>query len=174
MLNVVVLPAPFGPSKPTISPGPTWIETPLTTRRLRYAFCRRSVTSSAWSEAASDCASCGIGCTESRVITPCSLACSPQQRQVGLIGGASRGPLCLPAWLDHRELLFRHVIKKCFGFRDLARQRAIREFRRRISGQLDRPFGDIVNRALAKRFPIFMRQLNVTDGHQLAELVRVR
>ena len=34
MLNVVVLPAPFGPNKPTISPGDTEIETPLTTRFL--------------------------------------------------------------------------------------------------------------------------------------------
>jgi hypothetical protein len=33
ILKVVVLPAPFGPSKPTISPASTWMETPLTTRR---------------------------------------------------------------------------------------------------------------------------------------------
>ena len=36
MLNVVVLPAPLGPSKPTISPGLTKIETPSTTARLLY------------------------------------------------------------------------------------------------------------------------------------------
>src|ERR1035437_7703057 len=45
MLNVVVLPAPFGPSNPTISPAPTCTETPLTTRRPRYSFARFSVTS---------------------------------------------------------------------------------------------------------------------------------
>src|ERR1035437_206839 len=45
MLNVVVLPAPFGPSNPTISPAPTLTETSLTTRRPRYSFARFSVTS---------------------------------------------------------------------------------------------------------------------------------
>src|SRR5450755_1554008 len=45
MLNVVVLPAPFGPSSPTISPAPTLTETPLTTRWPRYSFTRFSVTS---------------------------------------------------------------------------------------------------------------------------------
>src|SRR4030095_292918 len=37
MLKVVVLPAPLGPSNPTTSPGSTLMETPLTTRRLRYS-----------------------------------------------------------------------------------------------------------------------------------------
>ena len=46
MLNVVVLPAPFGPSSPTISPAPTATETPLTTRRPRYSFASFSVASS--------------------------------------------------------------------------------------------------------------------------------
>src|ERR1019366_567691 len=46
MLNVVVLPAPFGPSSPTISPAPTLTETPLTTRRPRYSFTSFSVMSS--------------------------------------------------------------------------------------------------------------------------------
>src|SRR5262245_13332471 len=45
MLKVVVLPAPFGPSSPTISPGPTRIVTPLTTRRWRYSLTRFSVAS---------------------------------------------------------------------------------------------------------------------------------
>src|SRR5450755_3480829 len=45
MLNVVVLPAPFGPSSPTISPAPTLTETPLTTRRPRYSFTSFSVVS---------------------------------------------------------------------------------------------------------------------------------
>src|SRR5260221_11578960 len=43
MLNVVVLPAPLGPSRPTTSLALTWMETPLTTRRLRYSFTRFSV-----------------------------------------------------------------------------------------------------------------------------------
>src|ERR1019366_6733776 len=47
MLNVVVLPAPFGPSNPTISPAPTVTETPLTTRRLPYSFTSFSVASNA-------------------------------------------------------------------------------------------------------------------------------
>src|SRR5437867_7229468 len=47
MLNVVVLPAPLGPSSPTISPAATVIETPLTTRRRRYSFTSFSVTSNA-------------------------------------------------------------------------------------------------------------------------------
>src|ERR1043166_4885695 len=46
ILNVVVLPAPFGPSNPTISPGSTKIETPSTTRRLRYSFTNLSVRTS--------------------------------------------------------------------------------------------------------------------------------
>src|ERR1700757_688060 len=46
MLKEVVLPAPFGPSNPTISPALTWIETPLTTRRWRYCFTSLSVVSS--------------------------------------------------------------------------------------------------------------------------------
>jgi hypothetical protein len=46
MLNVVVLPAPFGPSNPTISPAPTAMDTSLTTRRPRYSFTRFSVASS--------------------------------------------------------------------------------------------------------------------------------
>src|ERR1043166_2759620 len=46
MLNVVVFPAPFGPSNPTISPGSTKIETPSTTRRLRYSFTNLSVRTS--------------------------------------------------------------------------------------------------------------------------------
>jgi hypothetical protein len=43
MLNVVVFPAPFGPSNPTISPAATVIETPFTTRRRRYSFINPSV-----------------------------------------------------------------------------------------------------------------------------------
>src|SRR5947209_8533959 len=46
MLKVVVLPAPFGPSNPTISPALTLMETPLTTRRWRYSFTRLSVVRS--------------------------------------------------------------------------------------------------------------------------------
>src|SRR5665213_4472087 len=46
MLNVVVLPAPFGPSSPTISPALTSTDTPLTTRRPRYSFARFSVANS--------------------------------------------------------------------------------------------------------------------------------
>src|ERR1035438_1791277 len=46
MLKVVVLPAPFGPSRPTISPASTVMETPLTTRRWRYSFTSLSVASS--------------------------------------------------------------------------------------------------------------------------------
>src|SRR5438034_5321704 len=38
MLNVVVLPAPFGPSRPTISAAATVSDTPLTTRLRRYCF----------------------------------------------------------------------------------------------------------------------------------------
>src|SRR5438445_5033138 len=45
-LKVVVLPAPFGPSKPTISPAETLMDTPLTTRRWRYSFTSFSVASS--------------------------------------------------------------------------------------------------------------------------------
>src|ERR1700690_668644 len=45
MLNAVVLPAPFGPSRPTISPAPTEMDTSSTTRRPRYAFTRFSVVS---------------------------------------------------------------------------------------------------------------------------------
>src|SRR5215469_3976140 len=45
MLNVVVLPAPFGPSRPTISPALTFTETPLTTRRPRYSLASWSVAS---------------------------------------------------------------------------------------------------------------------------------
>src|SRR5262245_61607101 len=45
MLKVVVLPAPLGPSRPTISRADTSMETPLTTRRRRYAFTSFSVTS---------------------------------------------------------------------------------------------------------------------------------
>jgi hypothetical protein len=33
---------------------------------------------------------------------------------------AASGPLKLPPGLDHRELLFRHVIKKGLGFSDLS------------------------------------------------------
>src|SRR5436190_763403 len=47
MLNVVVLPAPFGPSSPTISPAATVMEMPLTTRRWRYSLTSFSVRSSA-------------------------------------------------------------------------------------------------------------------------------
>ena len=46
MLKVVVLPAPLGPSRPTISPAATVMETPLTTRRWRYSFTSFSVASS--------------------------------------------------------------------------------------------------------------------------------
>src|SRR6266496_1895673 len=54
ILNVVVLPAPLGPSSPTISPAWTWIETPFTTRRCRYSFASFSVINSgpAWSTGA--------------------------------------------------------------------------------------------------------------------------
>ena len=46
MLNVVVLPAPFGPSSPTISPAPTATDTPSTTRRWpRYTLASFSVAS---------------------------------------------------------------------------------------------------------------------------------
>src|SRR5690242_4434857 len=38
MLKVVVLPAPLGPSSPTISPDETVIVTPLTTLRPAYPF----------------------------------------------------------------------------------------------------------------------------------------
>src|SRR4051794_21352055 len=43
MLNVVVFPAPLGPSNPTTSPGLTKMETPFTTRRSPYCFTRLSV-----------------------------------------------------------------------------------------------------------------------------------
>src|SRR5260370_6004707 len=46
MLKVVVLPAPFGPSRPTISPAATVMETPLTPRRWRYSLTNLSVASS--------------------------------------------------------------------------------------------------------------------------------
>ena len=39
---VVVLPAPFGPSRPTISPGATWKLTPSTARTSPNDFSRRS------------------------------------------------------------------------------------------------------------------------------------
>src|SRR5579862_5761408 len=52
MLKVVVLPAPFGPSNPTISPALTLTETPLTTRRPRYSFISFSVTSKRFSATA--------------------------------------------------------------------------------------------------------------------------
>src|SRR3984885_8049283 len=42
ILIVVVLPAPFGPSKPTISPGATWKLTPSTARTSPNDFSRRS------------------------------------------------------------------------------------------------------------------------------------
>src|SRR3984957_664021 len=42
MLIVVVLPAPFGPSRPTISPGATWKLTPFTARTSPNDFSRRS------------------------------------------------------------------------------------------------------------------------------------
>src|ERR1700722_12968088 len=42
MLIVVVLPAPFGPSRPTISPGATWKLTPSTARTSPNDFSRRS------------------------------------------------------------------------------------------------------------------------------------
>src|SRR6266487_4070935 len=51
MLKVVVLPAPFGPSSPTISPAATVIEMPLTTRRWRYSLTSFSVRNSAPSDA---------------------------------------------------------------------------------------------------------------------------
>src|SRR6266498_200324 len=47
MLKVVVLPAPFGPSSPTISPATTVMEMPLTTRRWRYSLTSLSVRNSA-------------------------------------------------------------------------------------------------------------------------------
>ena len=42
MLIVVVLPAPFGPSSPTISPGDTWNETPSTAFNGPKDLARRS------------------------------------------------------------------------------------------------------------------------------------
>lgn len=45
MLNVVVFPRSLGPSKPTISPAPTVMETPFTTRRWPYSFTSFSVCS---------------------------------------------------------------------------------------------------------------------------------
>ena len=42
MLIVVVLPAPLGPSRPTISPGDTWNETPSTAFSVPKDFARRS------------------------------------------------------------------------------------------------------------------------------------
>src|ERR1041385_2753545 len=47
MLNVVVLPAACGPSRPTISPAPTVMETLLTTRRSPYCLASFSVLSNA-------------------------------------------------------------------------------------------------------------------------------
>src|SRR6266699_1033731 len=52
MLKAVVLPAPFGPSSPTISPAATVMETPLTTRRWRYSLTSFSVRNKAPSTAA--------------------------------------------------------------------------------------------------------------------------
>ena len=40
MRKLVVLPAPFRPSRPTISPWSTWKDTPLTTGRPSYRFSR--------------------------------------------------------------------------------------------------------------------------------------
>src|ERR1043166_7996100 len=51
MLKVVVFPAPFGPSSPTISPAATVMEMSLTTRRWRYSLTRFSVRNSAPSDA---------------------------------------------------------------------------------------------------------------------------
>src|SRR3974377_2210359 len=39
---VVVLPAPLGPSRPTISPGDTWNDTPSTAFRVPKDLARRS------------------------------------------------------------------------------------------------------------------------------------
>src|SRR5580698_5068236 len=52
ILNVVVLPAPLGPSNPTISPALTFTETSLTTRRPRYCLTSFSVASSGCSSVA--------------------------------------------------------------------------------------------------------------------------
>jgi hypothetical protein len=46
MLKVVVLPAPFGPSNPTISPEFTWMLTPFTTRRFLNDLTRPRTSSS--------------------------------------------------------------------------------------------------------------------------------
>src|SRR6185436_17737533 len=68
MLNVVVLPAPLGPSSPTISPTATVMEMPLTTRRWRYSFTSFSVRSNASSTAVATAlvggtfAGCGLLC----------------------------------------------------------------------------------------------------------------
>src|SRR5947208_1481369 len=51
MVITVVLPAPFGPRKPTISPRPTWKSTPATAslapKRLERPFAERTTDASA-------------------------------------------------------------------------------------------------------------------------------
>ena len=47
MLKVVVLPAPFGPIRPTIVPSPTSNDTPATARKPRNAFETSRTSSSA-------------------------------------------------------------------------------------------------------------------------------
>src|SRR6058998_2536351 len=164
MLNVVVLPAPLGPSRPTISPGCTWIDTPFTTRRLRYSLTRCSVASKARLETSAEscCPTvCGIGWTESGVIVRVSLACSLQKVQVGSIGGGRGNPFSLGTRLQHDEFFLNQVVKERLGVSDFALWWKIGRW---IAGQLNRIVRDAVNAALAITFAVAVSEYDVFEG----------
>src|SRR6267378_520169 len=97
MLKVVVFPAPLGPSKPTISPAPTLMETPLTTRRCRYSLTSFSVDNSFSSVP-------GEACARGLTVSINGLIC---------VSSIMVAPVCtaLPSF---QEFVFRQLQLVCF------------------------------------------------------------
>src|SRR5689334_735686 len=118
ILKVVVLPAPLGPSSPTISPGETLIETPFTTRRPEYSLASCSVSNSAL--AGSTGGAAGTFWTLIvATVTPTQLL-GTDCRQGELIGHASRA---LPRRLElsfSNEMFVNPVPDQPFRFGNLS------------------------------------------------------